>query len=284
MGYGAAIGGLLHIAGSAVLAGEAEKKRKKYLEAVNLPGLDIGAATGEALDNERKYLDRASGVASDISAADQAALLAREEASLPGIGAARQKALARIGGLFDDEASWLQGVQRRGAALGLSSGLRGSLAGQLGTLHLSDQEQMARTSLGTGLLGSLIGSMRIANSPSVQAFLGPTANQVIDLRSQERATKQKMLGQYAGLPTSGDVWGGNLQWAGATLMGGGLGGGNGISGTPTGNFSPGPSSGQQSMMMQDYYGGSNMGSTYNGQSTGYGAGGYNGFLGLGGYG
>lgn len=225
MGYAAAAG-LLMSAGGAFLGGRAgDIKRQRLLDVANTPGIDTGALTGQALSDQLKYLPQSTLLSGNISAANQAQLNAREEAALPGIGAARQGALGRINGLFADDSTWLKGVQRRGAALGLSSGLFGSSAGQLQTLHLSDQEQMARTQLGTGLLGSLIGSMRIANTPGVQAFLGPTADQLINLRSNERTQSMNLRAQAAGVPGQTAAWGNWLTQTGGALMGAGMTGG-----------------------------------------------------------
>lgn len=225
MGYAAAAG-LLMSAGGAFLSGRAgDLKRQKLEDIANTPGVDTGALTGQALADQLKYLPQSTELSSKISSANQAQLQAREEQSLPGIGAARQNALGRINGLFADDSTWLKGVQRRGAALGLSSGLFGSQAGQLGTLRLSDQEQMARTQLGTGLLGSLIGSMRIANTPGVQSFMGPSADQLINIRSQERTQKMAYQAQAAGVPGQTAAWGNYLTQTGGALMGAGLTGG-----------------------------------------------------------
>lgn len=252
MAYAAAAGLLLG-AGGAFLSGRANDLARKRLEsAAELPGVDTGALTGEALRDQLKYLPQASEVAGKVSAANQAALNAQEEAALPGVGAARAGALTSINQLFADDASWLEGVQRRGAALGLSSGLFGSQAGQLRTLRLSDTEKLARTQLGTGLLGSLIGSMRLANSPGVQSFLGPTANQLIDLRSQERARKQQLLAQAAGIPGQTAAWGNYLTQTGGALtgmglmsMGGGLGGGGATGALPSTGAAGGAMAGAQ---------------------------------------
>lgn len=234
MGYAAAAG-LLMSAGGAFLGGKAgDIARERLKGAANLPGVDTRALTEQALADQLATLPQASKLAGQVGTANQAQLLAQEEQALPGVGAARQQALGSISGLFSDDAAWLKGVQQRGAALGLSSGLRGSGAGQLATLKLSDQEKMQRTQLGTGLLGSLIGSMRLANTPGVQSFLGPTANQLIDIRSQERSQRQALLAQASQIPGQTAAWGNWLTQTGGALMGagtmgmmGGAGGGGG---------------------------------------------------------
>lgn len=261
MDYGSmassAVGLGIGLIGTALGAGEADRARKEALAVANTPGIDFAGLTGEALRGYGANLGAATGLAGQLSAANQAQLNAQEEAALPGVGLARQQALGRIQGLFADDAAWLKGVQRRGAALGLSSGLFGSQAGQISTLRLSDREQMARTQLGTGLLGSLIGGMRLANTPGVQAFLGPSISEQLNQRAGERSQKMNIMLGRASMPTSTGAWGQGLQQLGGALMGVGMtggfssvgGGGVGYSGpgsAPTGwgNLSPG---------MQSYY-------------------------------
>lgn len=255
MGYAAAAGLILG-AGGAFLEGRSNDIARNRLEnAAEMPGVDTGALTEEALRDQLKYLPQGTELADKISTENQRILQKQEEAALPGVGAARSKALGRISSLFDEDSQWLQGVQRRGAALGLSSGLFGSQAGQLRTLRLGDQESQARTQLGTGLLGSLIGSMRLASSPGVQSFLGPNPNQLIGIRSQERAARQQLMAQAAGIGGQTAAWGKYLNNVGGALLGGGMiGGGGGGGGMPSGS--------QQSMMLQDYSGASNMGASY----------------------
>lgn len=249
-GYGMAAGTLTDIAGTVLRGIAAEDARDEVMRIANTPGIDTGMLTGQALTDQLRYLPQATQISNAISQANQAQLSAREEAAMPGVGAARQKALANVNGLFADDAEWLKGVQRRGAALGLSSGLMGSQAGQLATLRLSDQEKMARTQLGTGLLGSLISGMRIANTPGVQSFLGPNPSELINLRSQERTQKMDILMRRAGMPTQLEVYGQNLQAYGGTLTGASMTGG-GTGGIFGGGAGGGYASGRSSYM-SDY--------------------------------
>lgn len=219
MSYIAAGVGLAAGAGGAFLQGQAgDIVRNRLNKAANLPGLDVDKLTGEALGIQSKYLPQATDLASQISASNQKNLLAQEEASLPGAQAAREKALGSITDLFGDNADWLQGIQRRGAALGLSSGLFGSQAGQLQTLRLSDREQQQRTQLGTGLLGSLLGTLHLAGSPNIQSFL-PTTSGYLSQRSGERAAKQQILTQAAGVPGQTAAWANYLSSTGGLLTG-----------------------------------------------------------------
>lgn len=226
MGYGAALAvvGLLTGAGGAFLEGKAgDIARKRLQKAARLPGLNTGALTEEALRDQLKYMPLSKDLAGQISSGNQANLLAQEEQALPGAGAARGEALGRILSLFSDDAKWLEGVQRRAGALGVRSGMFGSQAGQIGSLRLADTESQARMSLGSGLLSQLLSTLRIANSPGIQEFLGPTPNQLIGVRSQERAAKQQLLAQAAGIPGQTAAWGDWMQSTGGALMGAGMG-------------------------------------------------------------
>lgn len=224
MGYYAAIAGALLQAGGTWLQGNANDIARRRVEhAANLEGVDTSKLTGQALTDEEKYLAQATRVSAGVSAANQAQLTAQEETALPGAGAARGTALTDILKLFSDDKEWLQGVERRGAAMGLTMGTGGTQAGQIGTLRLSDREKMDRTKFGTGLLGSLLGTLRLANSPGVQTFLPPDAARLIDIRSQERAAQQQLLAKAGGMPGATAAWAQYFKEQGAMLEGAGMG-------------------------------------------------------------
>jgi hypothetical protein len=228
---GTAAVGLLTGGAGAFLKGRAgDIKRRALTTVADTPGLDTGTITGQALADEQKFLPQATQLSGDISKANQEQLLAREEATLPGAGAARAKSLEAINQLFMDDKTWLEGVRRRGAALGLGRGLWGGSAGQIGTLRLSDQEKMRRTQLGTGLLGGLLGTLRIAQTPGVQAFLGPTPMELTAIRGGERTQRINWLGQAAGVPGMTAAMGEWASGVGGTLFGVGMGGMGGMGG------------------------------------------------------
>lgn len=224
MGYYKAIaGGVLDTIGTAFMGAEADARKQKQEELANTPGLDFTSLTQQALGGYNTTFDAATGLAGRLSAANQAQLTAREEQALPGIGAARQSALAKIGGLFSDDSAWLKGLQRRGAAMNVGRGLFGSQAGQIATLRLSDQESQQRLALGTSLLGSLISNMRIANTPGAQAFLGPSVSDQIAMRGQERAQRIGLLSSANAMPSALEVWGSEMQQVGKSMAGVGMG-------------------------------------------------------------
>lgn len=218
---------------------EQDKRVQALKDIANTPGLNFDALTAGALAGYNQNFDAASALSSRLSTANQAQLNAQQEQALPGTAAARASNLAAITGLFGNDAAWLKGVQRRGAALGLSSGLGASQAGQLATLHLSDQEQMQRTALGTGLLGSLLSGVKLANTPGVQAFLGPSIADQVAIRGQERAQRMAGLTGATMQPTGMELILQHMQQEGASLEGFGFGGGT----MGPGGSTPKPSSG-----------------------------------------
>jgi hypothetical protein len=218
---GVAVAGLVAGAVGTVKKGQDSRKQQRSLEsAADIPGLNVGSITNEAFGIENQFMPQATEMANRYAQANQARLMGQEEMALPGVGAARQKDLGAINKLFDEGPDWLKGVQRRGAALGIGrggTGFAGSQAGQIGTLRLSDQEQMQRTQLGTGLLSGLLGTLRLAQTPGLETFL-PTTNTLLDIRSRERAQRQQMLGAAAGIPGMGAAVGGFLQQTGGSAL------------------------------------------------------------------
>lgn len=209
-----------------IFASFEEDKRLKELEKIaNTPGLDFSGITGEALRGYEQNLPAATKLAGEVGYANQAQLNAQQEQALPGVGAARAADLSAVSKLFDDKA-WMSDTMRDAAAMGIGrggTGFAGSQAGQIGALRLSGQERMQRTQLGTGLLNSLMGSMKLANSPGVQAFMGPSVSEQVGQRASERSQKMNILLQRAGLPTGMEMILNHMQQEGEGLMGAGMG-------------------------------------------------------------
>lgn len=235
------------------MSGEADTRRENMQKLANTPGLDFTDLTRQALTGYGQNYDAAAALASKLSTSNQANLSAQEEQALPGIGAARGKALSSISSLFQTDPQFFADQQRLGAGLNLSQGLFGSGAGQLATLNRTSQARDQRTALGTGLLNSLIGSMRLSNSPGVQTFLGTTIQDQVAQRALERTQRMGLLSQAYGLPTGLEVWGNELQQVGKGMAGvgaakgggfgspgsGGGGGGGGMGAPLSGDFGGG---------------------------------------------
>lgn len=255
MPWGQIVGTATNIVGTLLKGEEAERARRELKDAAKTPGLDLGAITGGALEDLMKYLPQGSAVAERVSQINQANLNAREEANMPGVGAARQKLLSGINTLSDDNA-WLADTMRTGAAMGATRGVAGYGAGKMGMIYQGAKDKMARLSLGTGLLSQLIGSMRVdTTSPSVTSFLSPTPAQAIQIRSDERTQKMSLMAKYALMPTRLSEYGQNLQEYGGALMGSGSTGGYaGFDSPGSGGSSSGTgvSGSQQDNMMKEY--------------------------------
>ena len=217
--------GMISGAGGAFLGGRAGDIKRKRIEGVaNTPGLDIGQITGESLNNQQRYLPQANQLVSDEAKARQATINQLLEQSMPGFTKQRDAALGTAG-------SYLKGeipqdvqdlVQRKASARALGGGYGG--AGMHGALTSRD---LGRTSLdmqGQGLswLTALRGMSPTATPQSAFNFTGPTANQLTDVRGQERTQKMGLMAQAAGVGGQTQAWANYLTQQGSMLEGAGL--------------------------------------------------------------
>lgn len=271
------IGGAMDTVGTAIIAGGADKRRKQAMELANTPGIDFTMLARDAMSGYNANYGGAYDLASRLSKDQQAILNAQEESALPGIGAARGEALNRVRGLFADDATYIKGLQRRAGALGLGRGTGGSASTQFAGLKLSDTEQKQNLSLGTSLLGSLIGGMRLANTPGIQQFMGNSLSEQLATRSNERTQRLSMMSAAQGMPTGLETWGQRLQQAGSTLAGSG----GGFSGTTSQLGSGWGGGGNSSAAQTNPWGPGGAASNYYGMQDpvgyGYGGGGGGGF-------
>lgn len=249
-----AAAGLLMGAGGTFLKGRAgDIAKRAAINAANLPGLDTKKITEEALQDQEGLVGRASAMASSVGKSNQSNLLAMEEQALPGSGASRDKMLQEILDLLSGDFS--ADTNRRGAAFNVGSGRGGSPSGMISNLRRTDLEKTERLKTGSTLLNTLLGGLRIANSPGVQAFLGPTASDLINIRGQERANKQNLLFSASGIPGQTAAWGSWLQSTGGMMLGSGLDKGTSspTSGSQSGTTSIWQRIGQEGWMNNDWY-------------------------------
>ena len=151
---------------------------------------------------QEELFPQAYSLASRLGVSNQEALNALLETASPG----STKALAETWDAFlkeyADDRAWLSDVARRGAAIGIGRfGAASSPAAQIRTLRLTAGEREARTGRRVGLLSQLLGSLRLANTHSVQALLGPTSSEAVGYAIQQRGQKIGVLSggaQYAG--------------------------------------------------------------------------------------
>jgi hypothetical protein len=263
VGYLAGIGALEGGIATLFAAGEQNKRLSQLKDIANTPGIDFGALTSGALQGYQQNLGAATGLASQLSTANQKQLNAQQELALPGLGAARSAQLSQIQKLFGGGQDFQNEVQRLGGIAGVGSGLFGSGAGQLQSIYKGYQQQNADTALGSGLLSSLIGSLKLANTPGIQAFIGPDISQQLATRSNERTQRISGLTGAAMQPTGNELIYHHMQQEGASLEGlglggGGFGGGGGVGSNNSFNVSDYM---QQRNMMNDYGGGGAFGSS-----------------------
>lgn len=226
MGYSSIIGAAMDIAGTAINANEADARKAAQEKIANTPGIDFNALTAGALGGYNQNFDAAQSLSSRLSSANQAQLNAQQEQAMPGIGAARGAALGRVSDLFASGDAFKRRVQQLGGIAGVGSGLFGSGAGQLQSVYQGYNQQNQDTALGVGLLGSLISGLRLANTPGVQSFLGPSISEQLATRSNECTQKLSMLTGANNLPSGLETWGTRLQQVGGTMEGVGAGGGS----------------------------------------------------------
>ena len=214
-------GGLLAaggtLGGAAMSADSAEGMQKGMLRAANQPPLDFGALTSEAQAAQRASFLGAESLAMKTGLAGQRTLNAQQELAMPGASGAQSDVMAAIRKLFGSDVDWMNGLQSRGAAIGIGrfGGGAGSGASQIGTLRMSNQEQMQRWSIGSGMLTGLLSSMRLAQTPSISAFMAPPPSALIEQRSKE----QSMRAGQQFTPGSGAVWGNALSQVGGMAAG-----------------------------------------------------------------
>lgn len=222
----AAIGGALDLAGTLWGAGAKADRKRKVKELSAFPALDIAGISSEAQRAQLESLPLASQIALGASRANQEALTAAEEIALPGAQAARARSLSEALGFLDDDKSFLEGVARRGAALGIGrfGGGAGSSASQIGTLRLSDLESRQRKIQGVGLLQSLLSSLRIADSPGIQAFMAPQTSAWLAQRASEAEQRRQLQLMAIGMPGYNEIVADRMQQVGGSIMGIGAGG------------------------------------------------------------
>jgi hypothetical protein len=243
MAAGTAAVGLVSGAGGAFLGGRAgDIQRKRLKNVANTPGLDIETLSQQALANEQKLLPGANALTRDEATARQALVNDLLEQSFPGFTAQRQNALGTaddfLSGNIPQDVS--DQVQRSAAARSLGGGTAGSgfhrnlVARDLGLTSLGLKDK------GLSWLSALRGMAPTVTPQSAFNFTGPNANDLINVRGQERAQRMNLLAQAAGIPGQTAAWANYLTQQGAAIEGVGLkglgaGGFGGGGGAPSGS-------------------------------------------------
>jgi hypothetical protein len=226
------VGAGLHIGGTAMEASAADEKRDQYRDMMDdwLP--DIPAYQKGYFEDLLKYEEDAGKLADSIGKRDMTSALARREMAMPGIGGYLKGALSAAGPMAGGEMPrWLQDVFRSSAgtnAVGLGFG--GSPFGAGLTGWGAVDRAMGAQRQGVGLLGALMGMMPNTRSPSGMDILSEgVMNPAQRTQTQLNVRNQNigMANYLMGMNNSDEVWAGSMKDAGATLIGGSMGGGGG---------------------------------------------------------
>ncbi len=221
LGLGGLFGGL-----GGLFGGNASSRaRRRLIEAANLPGLDIGALTGESLSNILANLPQAENVAARINAANAQQLLENLGVAIPGYSGTRETAMKRINeylsGVLPEDVS--QAVMRATAGRAIGTGLGGGtpLARALTWRDLGrTSEQAIRYGLESFLRTP--SALPYTTPMQVGTLVGPSPLDLINLRAQERAQKQKLLAEAAGLKGATGTWANIFGQLGGLGIGAGL--------------------------------------------------------------
>lgn len=217
--------GALGIGG--ILGSSAASRRKRQLsELANTPGLSIGDIYGDTASSGQAALPGAETLINSENTFNADELSKLYEESLPGFKAAQASRLSAVAPLLRGEipADVVRQIYRNSATRGASGGFSGSPA--MGNLNA---ESLGLTSLdlltkGNQLFSGIIGSTPMPKVASLQDFL-LQPQQILALRSAERAQKLGLKAQAIGAPGASDVWGSGIQDVGGLLAGFGFNGG-----------------------------------------------------------
>jgi hypothetical protein len=194
---------------SAFLGGRAgDIQRKRLNRIANTPGLDIEALSAQALGNQQKLLPGATQLVGQEAISRQDQINQLLEQSLPGFTAQRDQALGTAGdflsGQIPDDVSDI--VQRSAAARSLGGGYGGSgmhrnlVARDLGLTSLNMKDK------GLQWLSALRGLSPTATPQSAFSFTGPSAQDFLNIRGQERQQKMNTKALAAQIPGQTAAW------------------------------------------------------------------------------
>lgn len=241
-----AVGGGIALGVGAGMGASAGSMKKKELSALgDYPGLDTSKITDEALRDLEKYLPRDIALAQQATQANQGILNKLAEDNIPGFKERKQTQADLIdsflrGELPDDVA---QAVERRSAATGLGLGISGSGLGRNLTARDLGRTSLDLIGTGFGLIPQFQSSIPLTNPVSPLAFAGPTPNDLINIRGQERTQRLNIGLQRAGVQGATGAWGNFFSQLGGLALGGALGGMGGGMGGMMGGMGGGGGSG-----------------------------------------
>lgn len=226
MGVIAAIGGAALLGGAAMSASAASRQRRDLRNIANTPPVDIGETYREAISGTP--VNDLSEFARTLNVADERELERMLNAAIPGYSDLQAQRAGNVASQLRGELA--PDVEREifnsSIARALSGGYGGSPAAR--NLAVSD---LGLSSLELQQLGMQNASNLISSTPMINpvsaASLTITPQQVLALRSNERAQRMGAQTTAAQAPSSTGVWGSALGQLGGTMLGGGMGYGGG---------------------------------------------------------
>lgn len=229
---GSAIGAGAMIAGAALSAGAADR-RKKYIEKIAAtPGLDIGKTNNEVVAGAQAALPGAQKFASDVNMGSQADINSVLESAIPGYSPMQRSRANAIGSMIKGEIPQdvLNQVYKHSAAQSLGGGYGYAPAGR--NLTARDLGLTSLDIMGKGLTGmqGLMSSTPLPRMMQANDILNFTGAQGQALRESERMKAMDIYLGAANSPGSQDVWGKALTDMGGSMMGSSGGGGGGAGG------------------------------------------------------
>lgn len=221
--------GLVLGAGGAFLGGRAGDIKRKRLEAIaNTPGLDTGKITGDALADLEKYLPQDISLAQKVTDANQSMLNKLYEENVPGFKNIQDQRASLIQDFLAGRlpADVQSSIERSSAAKGLGLGISGSPIQRNLTARDLGRTSLDLMNYGLGQVPGYFSSTPIASPTDPLTFAGPSPNQLINIRGQERAQKMNIMAQAAGIGGQTEAWANYLNQVGGALAGYGMGGGS----------------------------------------------------------
>lgn len=226
MGSILAAGGVLGALGSLFGGRASDIARKRMMEAANLAPLDIDEVVDKNLASQKKRLPAATELARLIDEYNAQQALAQLERMMPGYAGMRDSYFA---GVQDDLAGRLspdveQAIFRAGAGRSLMSGQAGGARHR--SLVARDIGATSDALRARGQAGFLQG---VSTLPKISAldvlragFLGPTSQEALAIREKERAMRQQILAQAAGIKGQTGAFGSLLSGVGGLAAGAGM--------------------------------------------------------------
>ena len=227
MGVIAGIGAAAIIGGAAMSANAASKQRKDLRNIANTPPIDIGSVYRDAISSTP--INQLSEFSTQLNVSSAAELQRILNESIPGYSDIQNQrssnTLAQLRGELPEDVQ--RNVYQSSIARSLSGGYGGSPAAR--NLAISD---LGLTSLELQQLGQQNATNLISSTPMINPMTASSLmispQDVLALRTNERAMRMNAQTTAAQAPGRSAVWGQGLTQLGGVALGAGLGGMGGV--------------------------------------------------------